>query len=227
MAKKFSIAIDGPGGAGKSTAAKAVAEALGALYLDTGAMYRAMGLYMLKNEVNLRDGRAVAALAGGACIDIRYEGGNQRMILCGEDVTDRIRRPEVSSAASMVSRVPAVRRRMVGMQQAIAAECAVVMDGRDIGTRVLPDATLKVYLTADVEERARRRYEELRAKSITFDQVLSELVERDNADLNRSVAPLRKADDAVEIDTTHISLDQVVERIVELARAKIAEVGDA
>ena len=163
MNKHFTIAIDGPAGAGKSTVAKAVAARLGAIYLDTGAMYRAVGLYMLRNGVAPKDSETVSARAHEAKVDIRYVDGSQHVYLCGEDVSTAIRENEVSAAASGVSAVPRVREILVARQQEIAKEQPVVMDGRDIGTKVLPDATLKIFLTASAEERARRRFEELKA----------------------------------------------------------------
>jgi len=219
----FSIAIDGPAGAGKSSVAKLVAIRTGAVYLDTGAMYRAVGLYMRQREIDLKDAARVAEASSGAVVDIQYVDGAQRVFLCGEDVTDRIRRPEISAAASLVAAVPEVRKRMVAAQREIARTTSVIMDGRDIGTKVLPSATLKIYLTADVRERARRRYDELRAMSVCFNQVLRELMDRDNADRTREESPLRKAEDAIELDTTDMSQEQAASRIIELLGERLGE----
>ena len=216
--KPFSIAIDGPAGAGKSTMAKALAKELGAMYLDTGAMYRAFGLYMLrKNAVN--DKAAVARAVEDMDIDVRFVDGAQRLYLSGEDVTSAIREPEVSMAASAVSAVPEVRERMVALQRKIAEGQNVVMDGRDIGTKVLPNATLKVYLTASAEERARRRCLELKEKGMEepFDKVLQEMIQRDYQDTHRAASPLCQAEDAKLVDTSDLTLEASVEAIRALA----------
>lgn len=214
----ITIAIDGPVGAGKSCIAAQVAQKLGILYLDTGAMYRAVGLYMLRNGIDTHDAATVSRHAPLAHVDVRYEAGEQRVLLNGEDVSEAIRHNEVSMAASAVSAAAIVRQLMVSRQQEIARARSLVMDGRDIGTCVLPDATLKVYLTADAAERARRRCEQLAAKGVTipFEQVLSELQARDHADMTRAVSPLRQAEDAVLLDSTHLTIEQVVDRILDL-----------
>jgi len=222
MSPNFSIAIDGPSGAGKSTIAKLIAAKLNAVYLDTGAMYRAVGLYMRRHDIDVNDAALVERAAAEAKVEIKYVNGAQRVLLCGEDVTERIRKPEISAAASAVSAVPGVRRVLVAAQREIARGQNVVMDGRDTGTKVLPDATLKIYLTADAHERARRRYAELRCLSVTYEQVLDAINERDHADSTRQESPLKKAADAIVIDTTGVAVDQVVERIVTLARARCA-----
>ena len=216
--KPITIAIDGPVGAGKSCIAARVAQKLGILYLDTGAMYRAVGLYMLRNGVDLHDAINVAKRAPLAHVDVRYVDGEQRVLLGGEDVSEAIRHNEVSMAASAVSAVGVVRHLMVARQQEIARARSLVMDGRDIGTCVLPDATLKIYLTADAQERARRHCEQLAQKGapVPFEQVLAELQARDHADMTRAESPLRQADDAVLLDSTHLTIDQVVDRILEL-----------
>ncbi len=219
----FSVAIDGPSGAGKSTVARALAARTGALYLDTGAMYRAVGLYMLRAGVDPRDAAAVAQRVDGADVRVQYvDGLGQRVYLGREDVSEQIRQPQVSMAASAVSAVPAVRERMVDMQRQIARGHSVVMDGRDIGTKVLPDATLKVYLSADNAVRARRRYEELRAKGATdtYEQVLEEMKRRDYDDSTRAASPLCQADDAVFVDSTGMSEREVVERVCALLSQK-------
>ena len=203
MNKLLSIAIDGPSGAGKSSVAQICARELKILYLDTGAMYRAVGLYMLRKGVDLEEEAAISAAMPGVELDVKYVDGEQRVFLCGEDVSCAIRGEDVSRAASKVSCVRAVREAMVRAQRDIARGRSVVMDGRDIGTRVLPDATLKIFLTADG----------------SYAQVLSAIVERDRLDTSRAASPLVKAKDAVELDTTHMTLAQVANRVVELARA--------
>lgn len=219
----YSIAIDGPAGAGKSSVAKAVSRALGFLYLDTGAMYRAMGLSMIRNGVPLSDPGAVAAACGAADVGVRYEDGHQVTTLGGEDVSDAIRAEECSRAASLVSQVPEVRSRMVAIQRAIAQNQNLVMDGRDIGTKVLPDAAVKIFLTASAEVRARRRFDELRQKGLNpdFETVLADIVERDRQDTTRAASPLRRADDAVELDTSEMALADVIDRIIAIAREVI------
>ena len=217
----FSIAIDGPSGAGKSSVARAVAEKLGAMYLDTGAMYRAVGLYMLKNGVPLDDPAAIAAHCPGVDVRVGYgRDGRQCVYLGEEDVSEAIRAAEVSLAASSVSTVPEVRERMVALQRRIARGHSVVMDGRDIGTKVLPDATLKVFLTASAEVRARRRFHELAQKGMPepYEKVLEELIRRDDVDTHRAASPLRMAEDAVEVDCSQMTLDEVVEAVAALAR---------
>ncbi|MBQ3304499.1 MAG: (d)CMP kinase [Clostridia bacterium] len=216
--KPFSIAIDGPAGAGKSTVAKAVATELSAMYLDTGAMYRAFGLYMLRRGA-IKDKSAIIAAVDDVDITVEFIDGAQHIFLGGEDVTQAIREPEVSMAASEVSTVPEVRERMVALQRKIAEGHDVIMDGRDIGTKVLPNATLKIYLTASVEERARRRCLELEQKGIPepYEKVLEEMKARDYQDTHRAASPLRPADDAVTVDTTNNTLEESVAEIRRLA----------
>ena len=216
--KPFSIAIDGPAGAGKSTVAKAVATELNAMYLDTGAMYRAFGLYMLRRGA-IKDKSAIIAAVDDVDITVEFIDGAQHIFLGGEDVSDAIREPEVSMAASEVSTVPEVRERMVALQRKIAEGHDVIMDGRDIGTKVLPNATLKIYLTASVEERARRRCLELEQKGIPepYEKVLEEMKARDYQDTHRAASPLRPADDAVTVDTTNNTLEESVAKIRRLA----------
>ena len=225
MNKHFTIAIDGPAGAGKSSVAKEAAKELGAIYLDTGAMYRAVGLYMLRNGVDPKDSETVAARAHEAKVDIRYVDGNQHVYLCGEDVSLAIRENEVSAAASGVSAVPLVRQILVARQQEIAKEQPVVMDGRDIGTKVLPGATLKIFLTAAAEERARRRYDELAAKgqTVSYEQLLAEINQRDWDDSHRAASPLCQAEDAVLVDSSSMTIEQVTERILTLARERMEQ----
>jgi len=216
--KPFSIAIDGPAGAGKSTVAKAVATELSAMYLDTGAMYRAFGLYMLRRGA-IKDKSAIIAAVDDVDITVEFIDGAQHIFLGGEDVSDAIREPEVSMAASEVSTVPEVRERMVALQRKIAEGHDVIMDGRDIGTKVLPNATLKIYLTASVEERARRRCLELEQKGMPepYDKVLEEMKARDYQDTHRAASPLRPAEDAVTVDTTNNSFEESVAEIRRLA----------
>ena len=216
--KIFSIAIDGPAGAGKSTVAKAVAAELGAMYLDTGAMYRAFGLYMLRRGAT-HDPEAIVAAVNDVDITVTFVDGAQHILLGGEDVTQAIREPEVSMAASAISAVPEVRERMVALQRRIAEGHSVIMDGRDIGTKVLPNATLKIFLTASVEERARRRCLELEQKGMPepYEKVLREMQERDYQDTHRAASPLRPADDAVTVDTTNNTLEESVAEIRWLA----------
>ncbi len=225
--KPFSIAIDGPAGAGKSTMAKALAKELGAMYLDTGAMYRAFGLYMLrKNAVN--DKAAVARAVEDMDIDVRFVDGAQRLYLSGEDVTSAIREPEVSMAASTVSAVPEVRQRMVALQRKIAEGQNVVMDGRDIGTKVLPGATLKIYLTASAEERARRRCAELAEKGMPepYEQVLQDMIRRDYQDTHRAASPLQPAEDSVHVDSSKLTIEETVTLMKKLAEEAISRAAD-
>ena len=215
MNKPFSIAIDGPAGAGKSTVARALSEALGAMYLDTGAMYRAFGLAMLRAGVDLEDRAELARRAGDIDITVEHVDGVQRIYLSGEDVSEAIRLPEVSNAASTISTVAEVRAHMVALQRRIAEGHNVVMDGRDIGTAVLPNATLKVYMTASAEVRAARRCRELEQKGTPqpYEQVLREIEERDWRDTHREASPLRAAPDAVTLDTSDMDVNQSVEAI--------------
>ncbi len=218
----LNVAIDGPVGAGKSSVADAVATRLGILHLDTGAMYRALGLTALRKELDLLDEEAVVSLCDQTDISVRCEKSGQRTLADGEDVTDLIRTPEVSMAASAVSRYNAVRKRMVALQQALAAKTDMVLDGRDICTTVLPNATAKIYLTASAEERARRRWKEMQEKGLpdTFENVLEEVRRRDHQDMTRAVEPLRQAEDAILVDTTHMSFDQSVDEIIRIVEAR-------
>ena len=216
------VAIDGPGGAGKSTMAKALAQACGLNYVDTGAMYRTIGLAVCRLGIDPSDAEEVICLLPRLTIRLRYDDGVQHMLLCGEDVTGSIRTPEVSAAASAVSAIPEVRAFLLRAQQELAENCSVVMDGRDIGTVVLPRAELKVFLTASPEERARRRFLELEARGTPqpYEQVLAEMNERDERDTRRAAAPLRPAEDAVILDTTEMSEAQVLERLRELVEER-------
>lgn len=219
MQKNFSIAIDGPAGAGKSTIAKALAKSLNAVYLDTGAMYRTFGLYMLRNNIPVTDAKVVTAHVNKMDISVGYIDGEQHMYLDGSDVTDAIRTPEAAMAASKVSAVPAVRTRLVALQRDIAQDHDVVMDGRDIGTQVLPEASLKIYLTASVEVRALRRHAELeqRGESITYEQVLTEMIDRDFTDMSREVSPLCPAKDALRVDNSNLTPQQALDQIRTMA----------
>jgi cytidylate kinase len=206
-----SVAIDGPSGAGKSTLAKRLAEQLGFLYVDTGAIYRTVGLWVRKNGADPRDASAVAPLLETIQMDLSYgPDGLQHMTLNGEDVTDQIRQHEISTCASAVSALPPVRNFLLEMQRSLARSQSVVMDGRDIGTVVLPDAQVKIFLTASPEERARRRHRELldRGQQADYDTVLKDIQARDLADSTRPVAPLRQSEDAVLVDTTGKSLEE-------------------
>ena len=212
----MNIAIDGPVGAGKSSIADAVAGKLGILHLDTGAMYRALALYALRSGVELTDEAAVSACCARADIAVGYADGRQRTLLSGEDVSDLIRTGEVSAAASVVSKWPAVRERMVALQQELARKGNMLIDGRDIGTVVLADSPCKIYLTASAEERARRRYlQNLEMGDNTpFEDVLAALNARDAQDMGRAVSPLRQAEDAVLVDSTNMTREQVVDAII-------------
>lgn len=218
----FNIAIDGPAGAGKSSAAKRAAKELGFIYVDTGAMYRTIALYLLQNSVDIEDEDALKAALDRIDVRIAYEDDVQHMYLNGEDVSDLIRTPEVSDQASKSSARPAVRKKLLDLQRELAASSDVLMDGRDIGTAILPDADLKIYLTASVQERAKRRYEELTGKGVPCepDEIRKEIEERDSRDMNREISPLVKAPDAVLLDTSDMNLDEVVQAIVDLAGAK-------
>lgn len=219
----IAVAIDGPSGAGKSTLAKQIARRLGFLYVDTGALYRTVALSMLRRGVPTVDSERISATLSDVQVDLRYEDDAQRVFLNGEDVTDAIRAPEVSMAASDVSAVPAVRAFLLETQRDLARRCHVIMDGRDIGTVVLPDADIKLFLTASPEDRARRRYEELRDKglAVTFENVLSDLIRRDEQDETRAAAPLRPAADAIRVDTTGNTLEQSMEQIYEIIVGEI------
>ena len=217
------VAIDGPAGAGKSTAARAAAKRLGFVYVDTGALYRAVGCHMRALGIPAWDARQVEKALEGLEVSLEFSEGGQHVLLNGRDVTGELRTPEASLAASQFSALPCVRSFLFGLQQQLAERHSVVMDGRDIGTVVLPKAQVKVFLTASPEERARRRFEEMRQKgeNAEYQQVLEELQQRDYQDAHRAVAPLKPAEDAVLLDTTGLSLQDVVERLVALVNEKL------
>lgn len=219
----ISIAIDGPSGAGKSTISRKAAEKFGFIYVDTGAIYRTIGLATKIRGVSLDNTAAVIELLPTLEIELKYnDAGEQHMYLDGNDVSRDIRLPEVSMLASKVSAIPAVREFLVDMQRGMAEKYDVIMDGRDIGTVILPNADLKIFLTADVRDRARRRYEELRAKGMEkpFDEVLAEMEKRDEQDTQRAAAPLKAADDAVLLDTSGITLEESIDEVCRLISEK-------
>lgn len=220
----ISIAIDGPSGAGKSTISRKAAEKFGFIYVDTGAIYRTIGLATKIRGVSLDDTAAVVALLPTLEIELKYnDAGEQHMYLDGNDVSRDIRLPEVSMLASKVSAIPAVREFLIDMQRGMAEKYDVIMDGRDIGTVILPNADLKIFLTADVRDRARRRYEELRAKGMEkpFDEVLAEMEKRDEQDTQRAAAPLKAADDAVLLDTSGNTLEESIDEVCRLISEKM------
>ena len=221
--KNFDVAIDGPSGAGKSSLARRCAAELGLLYVDTGAIYRTVGLAALRRGVDPKKEEAVAAILPELEIGMGYEEGEQRMYLNGEDVSREIRMPEISMYASDVSAHAAVRSFLLEMQRKLARENCVIMDGRDIGTVVLPEAKLKIYLTASPEARAERRMKELQAKGLEqpFEEVLRDIIQRDEQDMNREVAPLRRAEDAVLVDTTDIGFDESFELLCGIIRQRL------
>ena len=223
MEQYIAVAIDGPSGAGKSTLARAVAAEFGFLYVDTGALYRTVGLYIRRKEIDPDDAAAVAAALPGARVSLAYRGGEQRVFLGDEDVSEAIRTPEASRYASKVSAIPAVRAFLLETQRRMARENNVVMDGRDIGTVVLPDARIKLFLHASAEDRARRRFEELQARGTPqpYEEVLADIRERDERDENRAAAPLRRADDAIDLDTTGNTLEQSRALLIRTVRERL------
>lgn len=214
----FNVAIDGPAGAGKSTVARAVARKMNMIYVDTGSMYRAMALHVLRSDADPNDEAAVIENCSRAAVTIRYEEGEQVVLLNGVNVNAYLRTEEVSRTTSVISVIPRVREKMVEMQQSLAVSSDCIMDGRDIGTCVLPNAQLKIYLTADSAVRAKRRYDELTAKGETCDleKIQKDIEERDYRDMHREVSPLRQAEDAILVDTSKMSAEEVIEKIAGL-----------
>ena len=218
-----SIAIDGPAGAGKSTISRKVAEILGYIYVDTGALYRAIGFKLLELNINIKSDCNIEEILKNTTVNICFVNGEQRVFLDGNDVSEKIRTPEISKMAYDVSAKPEVRAFLLEMQRRLAKENNVIMDGRDIGTVVLPNATIKIYLTASAESRAERRYKELIEKgmSVVYEDVYNDMVKRDFNDANREIAPLKQADDAIVVDTTNYDLSQSIELILKLIKEKI------
>ena len=222
MNKINNVAIDGPGGAGKSTISKAVAAKLGIVYVDTGALYRTVGYYVRKKELDPHDKEAVGAILPEISIGVAYVDGAQHVFLNGEDLGDKIRTPEMSMYASAVSAIPSVRAFLLETQKEIARKNSVIMDGRDIGTVILPNADCKIYLTASAECRAKRRYDELIAKGqqVRYEDVLREMNERDTQDSTREIAPAQAAPDAVILDNSGMNLEESVDAVIALVREK-------
>ena len=223
MSNQFSIAIDGPVGAGKSTIAKLVAKKLNIIYIDTGAMYRAVGLYVIRCGLDVKNPDEVKSVLDEINLDVRLASDGQTIFLNGEDVTSLIRTPEISMAASAVSAVPEVRSKLVEMQREMANSKSVVMDGRDIGTVVLPNATTKIFLTASLDTRADRRYKELikKGQKVTLDDVKNDIVLRDNNDMSRATSPLKQAEDAILLDSTGKTLDEVVLEVISYVKKSV------
>lgn len=218
----YNIAIDGPAGAGKSTIARRVAKELSFIYVDTGAMYRAMALYLLRKEVNRDDTEQIGNICQDAEISIEYQNGEQIVLLNGENVNSYLRTEEVGNMASVSSAVPRVREKLLSLQRKLAKDMSVVMDGRDIGTTILPDADVKIYLTASSLTRAKRRYLELQEKGTVcnLDDIQKDIEERDQRDMSREISPLRQAEDAVLVDSSDLTIQQVVDRILQIFRSK-------
>ena len=211
----YNVAIDGPAGAGKSTIAKLVAKKKGYIYVDTGAMYRGLAIHFLKKKADPEDRQAVAEACKDAEVTIGYEDGVQQIYLNGENVTGMLRTEEVGNMASKTSAIPEVREKLLELQRSLAREKDVIMDGRDIGTNILPNADVKIYLTASVETRARRRYDELKEKGTdcSLDEIARDIRERDERDMTREIAPLKKAEDAILVDSSDMTIQQVVDEI--------------
>ncbi len=211
----YNVAVDGPAGAGKSTIAKLVAKEKGYIYVDTGAMYRGLAIHFLKKGISPEDKEAVAKACIDADVSIVYENGVQQVYLNGENITGMLRTEEVGNMASKTSAIPAVREKLLELQKTLAREKDVIMDGRDIGTNILPNADVKIYLTASVETRAKRRYDELASKgeSCDLDEIARDIKERDERDMTREIAPLKKAEDAILVDSSDMTIDEVVSKI--------------
>ena len=219
------IAIDGPAGAGNSTIAKKVAKELSCVYVDTGAMYRAMALYLLRQKVSRENTSEIGTTCQNADITIEYQDGVQIVLLNGENVNEFLRTEEVGNMASVSSAIPEVRQKLLNLQRKLAATMSVVMDGRDIGTTILPDAEVKIYLTASSLTRARRRYLELQEKGIdcNLEEIQKDIEERDERDMNRAVSPLKQAKDAVLVDSSDMTIEQVVSCILEIYHSRVSE----
>ena len=219
----MNIAIDGPAGAGKSTIARRVAKEKGYIYVDTGAMYRAIGLYFMNEGVDAENAAAVLEALAAIQVEIKYEAGEQQVYLNGDNVTGRLRTEEVGNMASKSSALPCVREKLLSIQRELAAKNDVVMDGRDIGTNILPNAELKIYLTASVEVRAQRRYDELVAKGeagVDRDKIEQDIAARDKQDMERKTAPLKRADDAILVDSSDMGIEEVAAQIIRLANER-------
>lgn len=218
----FNIAIDGPAGAGKSTIARRTAQELSFIYVDTGALYRALAVFLVDEGVSPEDTEKVKEAVKSVKVSIAYENGEQQVLVNGKNVTDRLRAESVGNMASTISAIPAVRAALLDLQRDLAKAHDVLMDGRDIGTNVLPDAELKIYLTASVETRAERRYRDLQEKGVgkPLSEIKKEIEERDHRDMTRVIAPLKQAEDAVYLDTSHMNIDEVVEAIRQLYRER-------
>lgn len=214
----MNIAIDGPAGAGKSTIAKRLAKKLGFIYVDTGAMYRAMAYYFLQHNIDAKDENAIAAACPDVDVTITYENGEQQVLLNGENVNGVIRNEEVGNMASSTSVYPVVRKKLVELQRQLAKSADVIMDGRDIGTCVLPDAQVKIYLTASSATRAKRRYDELTEKGVSCDlaEIEKDIIDRDYRDMHRETSPLRQAEDAILVDSSEMNIDEVVDAIYQV-----------
>ena len=219
----YKIALDGPSGSGKSVMAKAVAKKLGILYVDTGALYRAIGLYMFRNNVDIKDSNAVIENLKNVSVELSHSDDGQIVLLNGENVSSDIRLPEISMYASGVSAIPEVRAFLLDIQRDTAKKNNVIMDGRDIGTVIFPDAEVKIFLFAQDEIRAQRRYKELLEKGIqtTFEEVLSDMQKRDENDRNRKVAPALPAEDAVMLDSSYLNIDETIAKIIEIIESKL------
>ncbi len=219
----YNIAIDGPAGAGKSTIAKRLAKELGYVYVDTGAMYRAMAYYFLKNQVDTNDEEAIAKACPNVNVTIAYQDGEQQVLLNGENVNGVIRKEEVGKTASTTSVYPVVRAKLMDLQRELAMKENVIMDGRDIGTVVLPNADVKIFLTASSKVRAKRRYDELTEKGVEcdFDEIEKDIIDRDYRDMHRETAPLKQAEDAILLDSSELDIDGVVNRMKEIIKEAI------
>lgn len=223
---RLRIALDGPAGAGKSTIAKMVAKKLSIIYVDTGAMYRALGLYFLREGLNGDDSTVIQEACRDAYVSIAFQNGEQQVLLNGENVNGLIRTEKVGTMASKTSSYPGVRAHLLKLQQGLAEEQDVIMDGRDIGTTVLPNAEVKIFLTADIKIRAKRRFLELTEKKIPckIEEIESDMMERDHRDMTREVSPLKKAEDAVVVDSSHMTAEQVADRIIEIVNQRCQEI---